>query len=1339
MRRGFFERLQHPTPVVFTFAVSLFSMGTVAEITTGNDREASTYEGSQSWLEQEFKTFRKFPFMERAERLIGSGQSEKAAKELTRVLALDPNDADARLRLVVLLLGPLDEPQSAAEHASKLIEQGREPGLGYHYRALASVRQGDADSAAVDWRRALASQGLSEDLRHYIRRQLADLAIERGDFAAVPALLEYDAAEQAFEDRLRLAQAYIKLDRRDEATRLLMLTDAVPPEGWLSLAQFLVEMGQPTLAAVTINRGLDSVESPSIRQTLATTLGYLHMQQGEPERSVQAFALAAQEGEPDSDLYLAWAQALMHSRLTAQALEVIETVEQTSAYGRRLHAHLLAEQGRPDDAARVLKLLLDDPSQQQDPGAIRLEIAELYAQAGDIDAQMTALEHAVSESPKHSPALRALAERQIGAGRLPAASDTLRALVAVEDKPEIRLRLINVLVASREHQAALSELRLLVEKLPSNHPERVGVLRQWASLAEAEQEWVDASRAWEGLFLADNSRSAEHLLRAARAARLGHQPILARQLLVKLDGIAQDSNTRSLLLEEHAQLALMEGDQLTAAQWLQKAINAQPTGARYYHLSQVWKTLRKTDHERRALEQAVKLAPGNAEYQASLGYAHLKAGDDQRAAHYFEAALTIDPNRLSLYEELGYVYRRLGWDDAEAAMFGELISRQAGGERPSEGLTRYKLEQVHALRRAGRLEQALEMLESSSDLTLYGTQLKAQLLKESGRFDDAVVVLTGLLDDPSKLEEPGAIALEIAEIRALEGDTAAQIVALERAVLLAPDYPPALYALVERQVGAGDLLAAANTQRRLIALENGTDARARLVDILLVADDQAAALVELRQLVETLLPDHPDLPRVLQQWENVAAGEDLWAATAQAWEELYQANGTRPPQLMLHAGRAARLAGQNEKASLVLAQVDEDALTPADQALLYEERARLAALDGDARRAAEAQRRSVLAEPTANRHYSLAQYLLELGEQVDARSEFQYAVMLAPENPDFHASLGYAYLTAGDDGRAAGHFESALAADQQRLPLYEELGYAYRRLGQDEAAARAFRQRIDLGQATEANAVSGMPQGGGSVSNGTDEHNYAWRREVQQLEDRLRVNAGLFVRRMQGGSTSVLDAPVGLAGFQSQAGVDVAYRLDNVSDGRYMEVYGRSIWAFEDDTLSPQGSQTQGGVGLRVKPFAPVNFLLSGERLVALGNKARDDWMLRASASFDRGTAYAPDEQYQHYRSVYLDGAMVVEDSAEFLVGEWREGLSIRLGQGLTLVPYGVAAASYTNDAETERRYELGLGVALRGWLGGSTYRTHSSNFELGLEFRGMVGGNTDEDSGVVLRLQYGF
>tara|TARA_R100000306_G_scaffold41882_2_gene40734 strand:+ start:129052 stop:132897 length:3846 start_codon:yes stop_codon:yes gene_type:complete len=1272
--------------------------GSTAASAPSQRQEVVPDTGAQNWLEEELANFRKYPFLERAERLIGTGHSVEAANELERVLAVDPEDVDVRLRLVILFLGPLDDPQSAAEHATKLIEIGREPGLGHHYRALAKLRLGAAESAADDWRRALDAEELDKDRQRYIRRQLADIAIQRGDFAAVPPLFEEHDADQVFEDRLRLIRAYINLGRSQEALQMLMLAafgeHSVPPEAWRTIAQFQLDLGQPALAAVTMNRGLSKVESVAIRRELASALGHLHMARSELEQATQAFAMAAREGDPEPELYLAWAQALTESGLVAQALEVVETVEQTSPYGRRLHAQLLGELGRPEDAAQIMKRLLEAPSLQEDRGAVALEVAELHAKAGDLAAQLTALQQAVALSPNHAPALRALAERLIGEGQLQAASDTLRALVAVEDQADNRLRLVDVLIAANARQSALDELPLLAERMPPDHPERLRVLRQWADLAEAEQAWIAAAQAWEALFLAEESSSPRYLLQAVRSARLGGQPVRARQLIVKLDIARLEPEVRALFLDERAQIALSEGETLAAAQWQQDAVHLHASAERHFIMAEIWKALGEPDKARKALQEAIILAPNNAEYHASLGYLSLESGDPELAAEHFGIAVA------------------------------------------NEGaLADLRLEQVQALRRAGKIEQALDLLESTANLPVYGTRLKGQLLRELGRVEAAEQVLAQLLDEPGQVDEPGAIALEIADMHAQAGDSAAQLAALERAAQLAPNYPPALHALAERQVGSGDLVSAAKTQKHLLALRGDTETHVRLVDILVAANDHAAALSEMHQLVGSLLPKHPDLPMVLRKWAKLAEAHGLWATAAQAWEMLYNAEGTRPGALMLNAGRAARLAGQHERASQMLAQIKEHALALDQRALLYEELARLASLDGDLRQAAEAQRRSVLTKPTADRHYALGQYLLKLGEQLDARNEFEQAVLLAPENAEFRASLGYVYLGSGDDSLAADHFEAALAGDVQRLPLYEELGHVYRRLGQDEAAASAFRRRIDLAQTEQPDTERDDAKG----SAGTDERGYAWRREVQQLEDRLKINTGLFVRRMNGNDASDPDGSVGLAGFRSQAGLDIAYRLDNVSDGRHVEVFGRSIWTFEDDTLSTEGSRTQGGVGLRAKPFAPLNFLISGERLVALGREARNDWMIRASASFDRGTAYAPSETYRHYRSVYLDAALVVEDRAEFLVGEWREGVAAHIRQGLNLTPYAIAGASYTEDIETEKRYEIGVGTALRGWFGGNAYRTHSSQLELALEYRAVVGGNTNENSGFVLRLHNGF
>lgn len=1113
-------------------------------------------------------------------------------------------------------------------------------------------------------------------------------------------------------------------------------------------AMLQLELGQLEAAEANAERGLLAAQPGPLRRQLGTALGHIRLQRDQPRAAAEAFAQAAAEGPSDPELQLAWAQALQRSGQLAQALEVLENSADLPLYGHRLHAQVLLGLGRPEEAQQVLERLLDNPAQLESPGELAMELAELHAQAGDPQGQLAALERAVSLAPRHVPALRALVERQIGAGLLTEATASQRRLIELENTPETHLRLVDILLAAGQSDAALSELRQLMETLPDDHPQRPQVLRQRANVAEANEDWSEAAQAWAALYRSGADQPSTLILNASRAARRADKPEIATELLasVNMDELTPDA--RAALHEERAQVAAMSGDLQQAVAAQEEAVEVLPTAGRHYRLAQYWRELNQPDRARAALERAVMLAPDNPEYQATLGYAYLAEGDDSNAVEHFEAAVAVDPQRLTLYEELGYAYRRMGRNAEAARAFRQFIERQdtgginnRGSRAPEAGSTspKVRVAWAQALQDSGQLTQALAVLEAPGKLPLEGHRLHVKLLLELGRPAEAERVLERLLEDPAQLESPEAVALELAELRAQAGDPEGQLAALEGALAFAPQDTAMLRQLVERQVGAGALTAAAATQRRLIDVADSPEARMRLVDVLLAAGEREGALAELRQLVQRLPEDHPQRPKVLQQWANVTETQEHWLEAAQAWEALYRAldpakhaldpaKEGQSPLLLLNASRAAQRAGQPERASRLLAELDANELEPDIRALLYEDRAQLAAQEGELQQAVASQRAAVALLPTAERHYRLAQYLREQDEFNLAQRELQQAVALAPDNPEYQASLGYAYLARGDDVQAKKHFEAALAADPQHSSWYGELGYVYRRLGQDEAAAGAFRELIDRGDA----------QAGNSPGTGTDESGYQLRREVQQLEDRFRINAGLFMRNMRGDGDSDVNAPLGGTGLQSLAGVDLGYRLDNVSDGRFAEVFARSFWEFEEDSLSPIADRTQGGVGLRVKPFAPVNLFLSGERLIALGDEARDDWLVRISASFNRGTAYEPQSAYWGYRSIYLDAAMQLEESARFLVAEWRQGVAFRLGQGLSLVPYAVAAASYTDDAETERRIEVGPGVALLAWGGGDAYRTHSAEIELGLEYREVVGGNTDEDSGIVVRLQLG-
>ncbi len=62
----------------------------------------------------------------------------------------------------------------------------------------------------------------------------------------------------------------------------------------------------------------------------------------------------------------------------------------------------------------------------------------------------------------------------------------------------------------------------------------------------------------------------------------------------------------------------------------------------------------------RYLERARKISPSQAPIQATLAYAHAKAGNSSRAEHFFEKALALNPDLAFAHKELGVLLLREG-------------------------------------------------------------------------------------------------------------------------------------------------------------------------------------------------------------------------------------------------------------------------------------------------------------------------------------------------------------------------------------------------------------------------------------------------------------------------------------------------------------------------------------------------------------------------------------------------------------------------------------------------------------------------------------------------------
>jgi hypothetical protein len=222
----------------------------------------------------------------------------------------------------------------------------------------------------------------------------------------------------------------------------------------------------------------------------------------------------------------------------------------------------------------------------------------------------------------------------------------------------------------------------------------------------------------------------------------------------------------------------------------------------------------------------------------------------------------------------------------------------------------------------------------------------------------------------------------------------------------------------------------------------------------------------------------------------------------------------------------------------------------------------------------------------------------------------------------------------------------------------------------------------------------------------------------------------------------------------SQGGVEVAHRLDwldwpsdgkpaGFRDGRTVHLFGRLNWGYEAETLEPDGDSTIAGIGARWKPFRQQSLFLSGERLIALGDDARDDWLARVSYSWDRGTDIKPVADDWLFASGFLDAAYYLgPGDLAVLTAQGQIGWSFKLAPALVLTPNWAIAFQQqlpTDGRDSANAWETGPGVRARYWFDDSPAQAYHAYADIGLQFMAGIDAGNDASHGLVLTLQLGF
>lgn len=313
-------------------------------------------------------------------------------------------------------------------------------------------------------------------------------------------------------------------------------------------------------------------------------------------------------------------------------------------------------------------------------------------------------------------------------------------------------------------------------------------------------------------------------------------------------------------------------------------------------------------------------------------------------------------------------------------------------------------------------------------------------------------------------------------------------------------------------------------------------------------------------------------------------------------------------------------------------------------------------------------------------------------------------------------AAGYEALARGDAAQALSYFARSIAQAPDQPSVHSQIGYLEKARGNYASAKTAFETASAFGR-VQPNIE----------------------RELSQLSRPLRLSAYTVWRE---NSRQINDAAFGPSLAQSQSGLGATYQLpfSGWPSLHGLSLTSRVLWAYEPESLSPDGRTIQAGIGVQVRPFQNLNLVTGAERLIAIGADSRSDWLLRTSYSAGRGYEPDPDKDWWLHWSGYVDAALIDPADPDIQVlADARAGLGTQpfSSSSLSVIPFLGLSGSYEDAAgRTTDLYEAAAGVWLRLWPGGPDITDPARALDLRLEYREKLGGDSPSDSG--LRLTFG-
>jgi tetratricopeptide (TPR) repeat protein len=1317
--------------------------GLLATVATGGLTATAVAEPIATPAVSGLTRFRSYPLIDRAYDALRHDGTARAVALLEEALRVAPGDADVLVQ-VLALYTRLERPEQVVALATEHLAQGGGNTQVQAYRGFARRKLGNDRGALEDFLAAEASATLRVDEASTVREALLDTAASLGDLELVLRLTA-ESAPTHFTMAARRADA-------------------------------LNRLGRPLEAAATFGNAARLAERADERRAmlLAQAQQLIAGRDLEQARAVLQQMVDSADGRSD----------------------------EAAAVARNLVGAEVAQGGRSDaveaDAAAYLNAYGPD-------GRILLQRALARLQAGRHAEAVTDLSAAAKDDRLSSAERHLLRETLLDQSVALGDNELALATLGPGPDPVYRDAVRRAVVLFRLHRPAEAGAAYAqAAKLASSVTERLWAARgmadsaaQLGDLAARREGWLAALQALEAGAPRGEVSEAHaptvpvSVIQPGPLARAGATPDAAMaNSLSQAGGRAELPAQRHSLWQQVLEVGAPTVHAATMSVPLARSGDEAPRSA-------LPRRLAPTVAETGAAEaQAVTAASARASDKTGPSAPRRALAPEQEAWVPEADRMAIRSLQQTLWRELSVLDERRGNLD-EAVHWLRTIPETGWARADRERLT-------ELLHRKGDPAAAVRALDGIEPRDGPLRLRRAMWLHEAGQVKQAIAELGPMLRSETPPAERFAAARQTSVYAHAMGDLEREQAALEIAHALRPDDNGLVLAAADNALLRGDLAAADRLLAGIDATADaGTarEARTRRAEVALRRGDRSLAITLQREVVASLKPGSQDRPKQLLRLGRMEADAgDCAAAVAtlahvlpagmpaydrvgrgiclmrlQRWDEAAQelALALRSPSPALEQGtrllaldtladvheargrfeqaaavrleadgivpspaRAVRrahdlrLAGDPDGTVRTLAQVDATALAGEDLAFYQEEVAMQATASHDVARALAAKEAAAKAAPTVVRWVAVAEARHAGGDAKGAEQAYREALAIDPDNETALLGVGYLFYGQRRFAESIQPFEAAHGPRSSAPAVRADIAYNHLALGHQKEGLRELERAIDGYHA----AAAAQPDPA------VEQKIFDLRREHMFRSDRFSGGAALTIQPGAGDEPRLADAQ--RAGG-SQFGAELFWTppWPSGKSTSQFQLSTRLFATLDDDTLAPKRDSTQLAAGMRYRPLQDQNLVLSFERLIGLGQDARDGWLPRAMWSWQDGGDIEPFKQHWNYTSLFADVSYVWASSSSWqALGQIVQGRSFKLTDRTALTPHVVAVSrgAWGSDQKDEEVLELGGGLSLARWFAEDRYNAPSQRLQLDLEYR-FVTGRTDDDSGMFLRLGWTF